>query len=173
MAEQLTRGDLPHWYMPGHAHFVTYRLSGSIPAQILDQLRLECMERLNRKLPPGADQAEYRSTVHKIMFGKYDGVLDTGSHDPWLAIEPVCKIIRENLYHPRGTKYELLAYTIMPNHVHLLIQPFESALMPTCGTPTLAASATTDGSTVGASATRRSHSRRRTVRVCSAESCTV
>jgi hypothetical protein len=26
-----TRGDLPHWYKPGHAHFVTYRLADSIP----------------------------------------------------------------------------------------------------------------------------------------------
>jgi putative DNA methylase len=35
----------------------------------------------------------------------------------------VALIIRENLYHHDGAKYHLLAYCIMPNHVHVLFQP--------------------------------------------------
>jgi putative DNA methylase len=34
-------------------------------------------------------------------------------------------MIRGNLYHHNGKKYYLLAYCIMPNHVHALLQPTE------------------------------------------------
>lgn len=46
------------------------------------------------------------------------------AHNRWLADESVAAVVRENLYHHHGEKYELLAYCIMPNHVHVLLQPF-------------------------------------------------
>ncbi len=39
-------------------------------------------------------------------------------------------MVRGNLYHHHGGKYYLLAYCIMPNHVHVVLQPtaeFEQA----------------------------------------------
>ncbi len=67
-----------------------------------------------------------REKIHKIMFRKYDRRLDTSTGPRWLAISAVAEIIRENLYHHHASLYQLLAYSIMPNHVHLIIQPFES-----------------------------------------------
>ena len=32
-------------------------------------------------------------------------------------------MVRANLYHHAGKKYQLIAYCIMPNHVHVLLQP--------------------------------------------------
>jgi putative transposase len=129
MGEQVTLGDLPHWYRPGFAHFVTYRLAGSIRPIILRQLREERERRLQARPPDGVDQNRHRDEIHKIMFDKYDRVLDTESRVRWLANESIASVVRENLYHHHGSKYELLAYTIMPNHVHLVLQPFESALL--------------------------------------------
>jgi putative DNA methylase len=34
-------------------------------------------------------------------------------------------MLRENLYHHAGTKYELLAWCIMSNHMHVVLQPLE------------------------------------------------
>ena len=128
MAEQVTRGDLPHWYRPGYAHFVTYRLAGSLPQSVLRELRLERDRRLQGKVPTGLTREAHRHNVHKLMFAKYDAALDAADSVCWLANEAVAAVVRENLYHHHGSKYELLAYTIMPNHVHVVLQPFESAL---------------------------------------------
>ena len=38
-------------------------------------------------------------------------------------------MIRENLYHHHGHKYHLLAYSIMPNHVHVLLRAIGSETM--------------------------------------------
>ena len=47
--EKITRRILPHWYVPGAMHFLTFRLAGSLPAQVLEELRLE-KERLLRRV---------------------------------------------------------------------------------------------------------------------------
>jgi hypothetical protein len=49
--EVITRRQLPHWYVPGAAHFVTYRLAHTIPAHILQHLREE-RDRCLRQQPP-------------------------------------------------------------------------------------------------------------------------
>jgi putative DNA methylase len=132
MTEQVTRGNLPHWYCPGHAHFVTYRLAGSLPATFLKELKRERARRLAQQFASPLQALEHRQRVHKLLFAKYDAALDASSGPMWLGKPEVAKIVRENLYHHHGSKYELIAYTVMSNHVHVLFQPFESALRA-CG----------------------------------------
>jgi putative DNA methylase len=122
--ETITRRNLPHWYMPGAAHFVTYRTHGSIPQSVLKELRAQKEALLRRKPPSNASVTQYRADVHKQLFAFYDQALDQGNtgqlRDPRIAA-----IIRSNLYHHNGTKYHLLAYCVMPNHVHALFQPID------------------------------------------------
>jgi putative DNA methylase len=60
----------------------------------------------------------------------------------------VAALIRGNLYHHNGHKYRLLAYVVMPNHVHVLFQPLTVATggppvaNPTAGEPPAATSFT-------------------------------
>lgn len=128
--DQVTRGSLPHWYHPGHAHFITYRLVNSIPASQLREWKTRRTELLDRGPPPGIDAAEYRGRLHKQFFAEYDRYLDSHVGQNWLANPQAAAIIRENLYHHHGVKYELLAWCVMSNHVHVVLQPFESAIAP-------------------------------------------
>jgi len=109
--EVITRRRLPHWYVPGALHFVTYRLAGTIPATVLQELREE------RERPAKAMDS------HGDFFVRYDKYLDDHRDVAWLAKPEVAAMVRGNLYHHHGEKYHLLAYCIMPNHVHLLLQP--------------------------------------------------
>jgi hypothetical protein len=43
-AEIVTRRRLLHWHQPGYAHFMTYRLAGSIPDFLLRDWRREGAE---------------------------------------------------------------------------------------------------------------------------------
>jgi hypothetical protein len=120
--ETVTRRNLPHWYVPGAAHFVTYRLQDSIPQAVLQELRRQKEALLRRKVPVGQSVAQYREQVHKQLFGTYDQWLDRGK-DNCLNDSRIAAMIRSNLYHHNGSKYHLMSYCVMPNHVHVLLQP--------------------------------------------------
>jgi len=121
--ERITRRHLPHWYVPGAAHFVTYRLAGTLPATVLQSLGAQKEALLRRGPPKGDEAARWRDRAHKLFFAAYDRYLDTTSGIDWLTRPAVAAMIRANLYHRNGRKYHLLAYCIMPNHVHVLLQP--------------------------------------------------
>jgi putative transposase len=123
--EIVTRGYLPHWYKPGCAHFITYRLADSIPTALLRDWKREreAVIRQARDLPVKL-QAERRLNAHRQFFRHYDQFLDKRCETKWLVDARVASAVRENLYHHKASQYELLAYCVMPSHVHVLLQPF-------------------------------------------------
>jgi putative DNA methylase len=128
--EIITRRNLPHWYVPGAMHFVTYRLAGTIPVSVLHQFREERQVQLRQIREAACSLQEQRVRAHKQFFVKYDQYLDRTSPVDWLATPVVAAMIRGNLYHHNGSKYHLLAYCIMPNHVHVLLQPRDVLPVP-------------------------------------------
>jgi putative DNA methylase len=128
--EIITRRNLPHWYVPGAMHFVTYRLAGTIPALLLQQWREQRDAQIRQKRASSGSFQKTRERAHKQLFAKYDRYLDETCPIRWLAAPPVAAMIRANLYHHNGSKYHLLAYCVMPNHVHLLLQPQDGPAAP-------------------------------------------
>ena len=126
--ERVTHGDLPHWYKPGHAHFVTYRLADSIPLVRLKEWQATRQNRIDQPVPNGVTPSQHRARAHKLFYKTYDEYLDKHANVRWLEQDSVADVIRENLYHHHGNRYELLAWCVMPNHVHIVIQPFETEL---------------------------------------------
>ncbi|HUG94329.1 MAG TPA: transposase [Planctomycetaceae bacterium] len=128
--ETITRRNLPHWFVPHAAHFVTYRLAGTIPLKVIHRLRDE-RTRAIAAIPdksPGAFAR--REIAHKRFFAAYDRYLDQNTRIDWFRRPEVAKIVRDNLYHHDGGKYRLLAYCVMPNHVHVLFLPLDDAGQP-------------------------------------------
>jgi putative DNA methylase len=121
--EIVSRRNLPHWYMPGAAHFITYRLFGTLPREVLDELKAMREEMLKQKPPAGYSPAEYRMRLNKQLFAAYDAALDRGGSVQYLADPRVAALVRSNLYHHDGVKYDLMAYCVMSNHVHVLLVP--------------------------------------------------
>jgi putative DNA methylase len=121
--EVITRRHLPHWYVPGAVHFITYRLAGTIPDAVLETLRHQKATLLRQDAPEGRSPAQHREDVHKRFFAECDRYLDRVCKVDWLAQPPIAALVRQNLYYHNGGKYGLLAYSVMPNHVHLLVQP--------------------------------------------------
>jgi putative DNA methylase len=108
--------------MPHAFHFVTFRLAGTIPRVVLDELQSR-KESLLQRAPAGA---LYRERIHKLLFADYDSYLDRNRTIRWLDSPAVAALIRRSLYFWHGKKYGLVSYCVMPNHVHILIQPFGS-----------------------------------------------
>ena len=123
MSEIITRRSLPHWYVPGAAHFITFRLFGSLPAVVLDRMK-EKKTRLLKHTPGSAtSRADFRKSIHKQLFSDFDSYLDSSKENLWLAEPDIASMVRGSLYFHHPVKYHLLAYTIMGNHVHLLLIP--------------------------------------------------
>src|SRR5205814_7659323 len=104
---------------------VTYRLVDTLPAEVLKRLRHERDAGLRQPVAEGMSIGKHRALRHKRFFAAYDRFLDRCSSIRWLEKPEVAEIIVENLYHHHGSKYQLFEYTVMPNHVHVLLLPLE------------------------------------------------
>jgi hypothetical protein len=122
--EQFTRRNLPHWYMPSATHFVTFRLAGTLPQLVLADLRDRKERLLAHKRDACAMTVSHREWVHKQLFAAYDEYLDRHQQIHWMDDPQVAAMVRRSLHFWNGRKYGLCAYCILPNHVHLLISPF-------------------------------------------------
>ncbi|MFD1467978.1 transposase [Hymenobacter caeli] len=111
--------NLPHIMPPGATLFVTFRLAGSLPLAVVEQLQKEYAQPLHFQEDPDQTHARQRR-----YFGVFDQLLDTGGGGPtWLRQAAVAQVVAEALHFRHGRDYTLWAYCIMANHVHLLVSP--------------------------------------------------
>lgn len=114
---------LPHFLHPGATYFVTSHLYGSFPTEILEKLkrkREEAIAEIHRRNPPDFEKELYM--VHRAYFLEYDDWLDRCSQGPDFLKDPiVAKIVEDAFYEYNGKYYNLIAFTLMPNHFHALL----------------------------------------------------
>jgi putative DNA methylase len=108
-----SRGYLPHWEAGEVPQSLTFRLTDSLPAAVLDKWRAELS-----LLPEGAATLERRIRI--------EHALDRGHGEAWLADPRIATIVELALLHFDGERYRLQAWTIMPNHVHAIATPLAS-----------------------------------------------
>ena len=127
--QQFYRRNLPHIQPPGATMFVTSMLDGAIPAHIQRQLSSEALylTSLLEKIADPLQKAEQTYIEMKRLFGRWDSELDRlNEKSPRrLANTEIAQIVAENLHSLDGKYCRLLAYTIMPNHVHTVFIPHE------------------------------------------------
>ena len=58
---------------------------------------------------------------------KIQGYLDNGIGECWLKEPSVARMVKEAMLHFDGSRYVAHALCIMPNHVHWLVTPIQSA----------------------------------------------
>jgi len=104
-----SRGYLPHYDDIQKFQAVTFRLADSLPAQTLAGLEAEL-----ERHPPSKRDAQRRKSL--------DQWLNNGSGCCALRHPQVAKVMQETLLKFDGARYRLIAWCIMPNHVHTLIQ---------------------------------------------------
>jgi putative transposase len=120
------RRHLPHYQPPDATFHVVFRLAGSLPAEVLEELRADRIAE-ERHLSGARNRKQLTASwsVHqKEYFEKFDALLDGGTTGPrWLADERIAGIVAEALRYRDGKDYDLLSYCIMPNHVHAVLSP--------------------------------------------------
>ncbi|MBY0322385.1 MAG: transposase [Reyranella sp.] len=99
-----SRNYLPHFDSQDVIQFVTFRLADSLPVEALERLR-------------DADRPE--TLRHEL--------LDRGWGSCWLRSEPIARLVENAFFAFDGDRYRLHAWTIMPNHVHVLFSVLPGA----------------------------------------------
>lgn len=120
------RRQLPHWQPAGGTIFITWRLYGSLPKEALDRLADEKSRLEKQPIRPDETPRDRALRHNKGLFALTDKMLadnTTGSH--WLKEERIARLVVEALFYHDGNLYTLLAFVVMPNHVHVLLRPLE------------------------------------------------
>ncbi|MCZ2102156.1 MAG: HsdR family type I site-specific deoxyribonuclease [Chitinophagales bacterium] len=107
--EEWHRRDLPHRNKENLIQSITFRLADSLPQSVLKDIEAEI-----KKFSSEKRDIEKRK--------KYEYWLDKGLGCCALAKREVAQVVQDALFHHNGDKYDLLAWSIMPNHVHVLIK---------------------------------------------------
>lgn len=119
------RRYLPHFQPAGVTFFVTGRLYGSLPQEALRKLKEEkvsAYNRIKRECKHEATREEEIRKLHKRHFAKWDQYLDANTNEPqWLANPAVALIVKTAFHYFDKKSYDLVAYCVMPNHFHLVI----------------------------------------------------
>jgi len=105
-------GCLPHFDQGCIFQVITYRLSDSLPQECLKTLQAELESHDKEKM-----EEERRKEIEEL--------LDRGHGSCVLKNKKCAEIIEENWQHFNGVRYKLIAYVIMPNHVHVLINAYQ------------------------------------------------
>lgn len=119
-----SRGYLPHLEGEHPVYFVTFRLADSLPRKLVEQLQKE-RQILNRAETAGtqAQVDQIRQQKVRALLRKAEDFLDGGRGACYMREPAIANIVAQAILHFRGLRYELLAWCVMPNHVHVVFLP--------------------------------------------------
>ena len=98
------RGYLPHYDAGSTLQVITFRLADSLPDYVTKKM-----------LELAKDTADFRRQVEKY--------LDTGYGESLLLKPKHAETVKTAFQHFDGKRYRLNSWVVMPNHVHVLIEP--------------------------------------------------
>lgn len=124
----VTRNRLPHWQQGEAWVFITWRLDDSLPKAKLDQWKEERAIWLSHHPEPWTEQTE--TDYHERFSRQIDEWLDQGSGSCVLKDAANAGIVADALRHFDGQRCELVAFVVMPNHVHVLFRPLCGHALP-------------------------------------------
>ena len=143
-----SRGYVPHWDHPGMMQALTFRLHDSLPRAVVERwkaelgLHLGALASLPASFPidhPARTRSDSRGEKTHQPAGKDTGALrmdwrevelrkriaryeDEGHGVCWLRQPQIGALVQQALLHFDGQRYLLLAWCVMPNHVHVLVE---------------------------------------------------
>ncbi len=107
------RGYLPHYDGGEICQFVTFHLADALPVKVVERWKLELAHEKDEK-----KQFE--------LYKRTEKYLDQGYGKCYLKTEKVAAQIQESLIHFHTIRYKLIAWVIMPNHIHILLKPINN-----------------------------------------------
>jgi menaquinone-specific isochorismate synthase len=117
------RVHLPHWDVPGGTYFITYGLRDALPALVVERLRQQRrdLEYAIARDAAGPTVGE-RWRIERTMIVEAEKHLDRSEGNCWLRHPALAAVVAETFQLFDGARYQLLAWVVMPNHVHTVVR---------------------------------------------------
>jgi REP element-mobilizing transposase RayT len=114
------RGRLPHWEKDSGLYFITFHLADSLPRPVLEKMK-ERYRILNAAKCAGAHLAPSQ----EVMIADYspariEEYFDCGAGACSLRDPRIGELMADTLRFWDGKRYRLVAWCVMPNHVHVI-----------------------------------------------------
>ncbi|MBU6230283.1 MAG: transposase [Cyanobacteria bacterium REEB459] len=103
------RKRLPHFDVPGLIQHITFHLADSLPRAAIEGMQQELAA-----IPEAERDGARRQRIQTL--------LDSGLGSCVLREAACAEIVQDSLLFGDGDRYHLLAWVVMPNHVHVLIE---------------------------------------------------
>jgi 1-hydroxy-2-methyl-2-(E)-butenyl 4-diphosphate synthase len=132
--EKRTSTFLPHYRIPGATYVVTIRVKDSLPAFVLkdyEQKKSILLEQVakEKQRVGSRDASDSLWKLHAEIQTLTETIIEPALHaadgPKPLADPEIAGMMVRALKHFDGERYHLLAWSVMPNHVHALITPHE------------------------------------------------
>ncbi|HKK81400.1 MAG TPA: transposase [Prolixibacteraceae bacterium] len=122
------RRNLPHIVPIEGMFHVVFRVKNSIPAHLLDKFKSDYEEqKLNITANSKEEHLQILNRLNNDYFEKFEDELHRSPIKP-LADYKNAEIIQNAILYFQNKRYTVLAYSIMPNHVHLLLSNLKKHL---------------------------------------------
>ena len=123
----VSRGEhVDYWELPNCVYHVCFRLADSVAVSVRRAWsdEREELEARRRGEGPPLSEEEYRSLLG-LLSEKIGSYLDAGNGSCLLARTGIADWLRDAIFNDDGLRYVIHAVGIMPNHVHVIVQPLE------------------------------------------------
>jgi len=122
---------LPHWTQTAAIYAVTFRLADSLPAGVLERWRVE----RDKIVHPGQTQGQELTShqqreLARLYCDSVESYLNAGHGQCYLREPKVAELVANALKHFDGERYDLIAWAVMPNHVHAILKPYQGIELP-------------------------------------------
>lgn len=127
------RRNLPHMQPENGVFNISFRLEGSLPKEIVVQLKTAYEFRKKELSQTIKDEKLLQEALRQekqLYFGRFDDLLDTCSFGPSYLKQPeIAKLVFDSfLFWHEAQRYKLINVTVMPNHVHAILYKIQKPL---------------------------------------------
>jgi putative transposase len=113
------RRHLPHFYPPDAIYFITARLADSLPPSVVERAQEERRILYSRQPREKKRISGFPQYIDEMEW--WEKIIERGNKNArWLADPRVASLVGESIHYRDGKDYDLVAYTIMPNHMHIV-----------------------------------------------------
>ncbi len=136
------RRDLPHWRLEGATYFITFRLADSIPESVARHWHEERVAWLRQHgIDPGlaTGAPEYLHAALAVVPPEHRAAFQREQQRQFLVELDKCHgccvldeahgLVADALRHFHGERVWTGDFVIMPNHVHVIVQPFPGVVL--------------------------------------------
>ncbi|MBY0232281.1 MAG: transposase [Gemmataceae bacterium] len=115
---------LPHIVPVGKPIFLTWCLKGAVTKPMKEKVALERERLLKTPRRLGESEAAQRVRFAKLLFDYGDRLLGETKEGPMHLSDPdAAQVVVDSLFFGAGERYDLFAFVVMGNHVHVLLTP--------------------------------------------------